>query len=575
MSFLNIIGQATKSLILDNPLASGSILVSIALIVIIAAILAFISRLLKQDFILAYILAGVLMGPLVLGLIQDPALINGLAEIGITFLLFAAGLEMSLSKFKGRISTIALAGIIQIISVIAFSFFLFKAFNFNQTESIWLGISIALSSTVVVTKILSDKNELNTLHARFIMGIMFVQDLVAIIALALLSKEMSIMFILLSVLKILGLALLAFLTSKAMKPVLKKAASSSELLLIITLAFLFLFSSIAYFLKLSIAIGAFMAGIMLANTEYKIEINSKTKTLRDFFAIMFFVSVGMWLTNVSRAIVWPLIGVIAVLVVFEPLVTALVIRLRGYKSKTSLEVGFAFAQISEFSLILMLSALNLGIVSQTAFDLIVLSAVISIAITQYTVKIGDPLSRVVEKTFSFIKVSKYREAYNYSTPGKKSILLIGCHRMGTVYLKNLEQQKENIIVLDYNPEIIKALARQRISAIYGDSGNEEMLKQIPLKDMKIVVSAVPQKEDNLFIIQYFKKISKNIHIIVTAHRIDDAFEFYRAGADYVLLPMIIGAEQCLNIMQKLSKKDFSSMKREHIDYLKDLHGYLY
>ena len=482
---------------------------------------------------------------------------------------------MSLHKFKGRISTILLAGIIQIISVVLVSFFIFKAFSFNPAESLWIGIAIAMSSTVVITKILYDRNELNTLHARFIMGIMFVQDLVAILSLALLSKEFSWIFILVSIGKILILALAAFALSWAIKPIMKKAASSSELLLIISLAFLFLFSTAAYFLKLSIAIGAFIAGIMLANTEYKIEIESKTKTLKDFFAVIFFVSVGMWLTNISTKILWPLLVVLVILILFEPLITAFIIRIRGYKSRTSLQVGYAFAQISEFSLILMLTALTLGIVSQNAFDMIVLAAIISIAITQYTTKIGEPLSKLFTKSLSFIKINDYREIYHYNIQGKKSILLVGCHRMGTIYLKNLEKQKENVLVLDYNPEIVKALSKQKISCIYGDAGNEDILKQIPSSNLKIVLSAIPPKEDNLFIIKHFKKLSKNIRVIVTAQRIDDALEFYKAGADYVLLPMVIGAEQCLNMMKKLSKNEFSELKSEHIKYLQDIHRYLY
>lgn len=576
MTFLDLVGNVISSLYLVNPLSDPSILVSIALVVIIAAILALISRALKQEFILAYILAGIIIGPLVLGLIKDPSLINGLAEIGITFLLFAAGLEMGLQKFRGRIRTIAVVGIIQVLSVIAISFFVLQAFNFSRTEAIWLGIAIALSSTVVITKILSDKNELSTLHARLIIGVMLVQDIIAIIALALLAESFSFSLILISLLKLFLMIVLAFSLNFAMKPIIKKSASCPELLLVISIAFLFLFAVIAYFLNFSIAIGAFMAGIMLANTPYKIEIESKTKTLRDFFAIMFFVSIGMWLTNISKAIIWPIIAVMAILMVFEPLITALIIRLSGYKSKTSLQVGFSFAQISEFSLILMLTALNLEIISQTAFDLMVVVGVISIAITQYTFKIGAPISRFFSRIFSFIKIPVHKEAnFENITMGKKTILLIGCHRMGSIYLKNLEKQKEKILVVDYNPEIIHALSKQQFSCIYGDADSHDLLGKIPGKDLNLVLSTVPKKDENLFIIRHFKKVSSKIFVIATAQRIDDALEFYKAGADYVLLPIVIGAEQCLNMIKNLNKKEFHELKSEHIKYLNDLHRYLY
>jgi len=233
MDFFSLTGNAVSSIFSTNLLSQQSILVSISLVVIIAAILALISKFLKQEFILGYILAGIIIGPLCLGLIKDSGLINGLAEIGITFLLFVAGMEMSLKKFRGRLKTIFLTTIIQVVSVALLSFFIFLAFRFTSIESIWLGIAIALSSTVVVTKILADKNELNTVHARLILGIMLVQDIIAIIALALISKQFSFLFILTSVLRLLALCFMAFLLNKTIKPIIRKAASSSELLLII------------------------------------------------------------------------------------------------------------------------------------------------------------------------------------------------------------------------------------------------------------------------------------------------------------------------------------------------------
>jgi Trk K+ transport system NAD-binding subunit len=132
-----------------------------------------------------------------------------------------------------------------------------------------------------------------------------------------------------------------------------------------------------------------------------------------------------------------------------------------------------------------------------------------------------------------------------------------------------------MIVLDYNPEIIQALSKQKVSCIYGDASNIDLLNQIPSDNLRIVLSTVPKKEDNLFVIRHFKKVSKNVFVIVTAQKIDEALEFYKAGADYVLLPIIIGAEQCLSMIKKLNKKEFSELKSEHIKYLQDLHRYLY
>jgi Kef-type K+ transport system membrane component KefB len=574
MSFLSIIGSAIGSIGNSSLFVNQSIIVSLSVVVIVAAVLALISKILKQELILAYILAGIIMGPLVLGLIRDTTLINGLAEIGITFLLFAAGLEMNIQKIKGKVSSVVITTIIQVISVAIVAFLALIAFKFSSIEALWVGIAISLSSTVVVTKILSDKNELNTMHARLIMGIMLVQDIIAIAALAILSRENSSWLIVLSLLKLIGLIVLAFVLNKVIRPVFKKAASSTELLFIVSLALLFLFVFLSYILGLSIAIGAFIAGILVANTQYKIEIESKTKSLRDFFSIIFFVAIGMWLTNLSKEILLPLIPILLILLIVQTLMTTIPLRLLGYKVKTGIQVGFAFAQVSEFSLILVLSALNWGIISQNAFDIVVLAAVISMAATPYTMRLAGPLSKFFETAFSFIKIPTHKES-SKDILGKKTILLIGCHRMGSIYLKNLEKYGDKVLVVDFNPEIAENLEKKGISCIYGDTSSHEFLNKIPIKYLKIVLSTVPAKEDNLLIIGHFKKISKGIFVVVTARTIEDALEFYDAGADYVILPEVISAEQSLDIIKKTNRSEFKKLKQDHIKYLKELHKVLY
>jgi len=574
MSLLEITGNVVNSIFATNPLSNPPILISIALVLIIAAILAVISKLLKQQFILAYILTGIILGPLVLGLVTDRTLINGFAEVGICLLLFAAGLEMSLKKLKETIGTSMISGVVQVVVVSLISFFVLIALSFSRVEALWLGIAIAFSSTVVVTKILSDRNELNTLHARFIVGIMLTQDVIAILALAVLTKNLTLAFLLVSLLKISFLLVLAFLFFYLLKILNKRIMQSIELLFIVSLAILFLFVSLAHLLDLSIAIGAFIAGLLLANSSYKLEIETRTRALRDFFSVMFFVSVGLLLTHISTELFLLTIPILLILIIVEPFITALVLKIKGYNTKTSMDIGFSFAQLSEFTLILCLGALSLGIITQRAFDLIVLVAVLSIAATPYTMKLTKPLYSSMGRLLDLIKISSKKEM-GFQDSKKKTILIFGCHRMGSIYLKNLEKYQEKIHVIDFNPEIIQAVSKKRISCTYGDANNEEFLDKLSEKDLKIVISTVPRKDDNLLIIKSFKERKPNIFVVATAQKIDEALEFYKAGADYVLLPIIIGAEQCLNMIKNLNKKEFSNLKSEHIKYLQDLHRYLY
>ncbi len=550
----------------------NNVLLIVSLIIIIAAILAFIARMLKQDLILAYIVTGILLGPLVFGLIKDKTLINGFAEIGISFLLFIAGLEMSLKKIKEIAKVSVIAGIIQVASFAIVSFFILVGLGFGKVEAVWLGIAMAFSSTIVVTKILTDKNEIDTLHGKIIIGIMLCQDVLALIALSMLTKY-SIHNIILNLSKLLFLFVLGFLAIIPARIITKKASTSGELLFLISLAFLFFFASLAYLLKLSIAMGAFIAGIILANTPYRLDIEVKNRPLKDFFSIMFFVMIGIWLTNISKSVLIPLIPMLLVLIFVEPLITAFILRIFGYKGNQSLDIGFAFAQLSEFTLILTLHALSLGIITQKAFDLVVLIAVISIALTPQTMKLSKLFYKPF-KIFDKIKVPLLKEP-GHIYAGKKTVLLIGCHRMGSVFVKELEKVKHKLIVMDFNPEIVKALEKKGISSVYGDANNTEIFKLLPLENLRVVISTIPKKETNALILKYFKENHPNVFVAVVSNRIDDALELYENKADFVILPLIIGAEHSIDMIKRLTKKEFKKLRKEQIKHLKELHRILY
>ena len=549
---------------------SHSILVTISLIIIVAAFLALISKLLKQELIIAYVIAGIILGPLALGLIQDRTLINNFAEIGITFVLFSVGLEMNFKKLKGAIKDSLIAGIIQVAAVALLSFCALVAVGFLRTEALWIGIAIAFSSTAVVTKILIDRNELNTLHGKFIIGIMLVQDLIAIIALAILTKSFSLTFLAFALIKIAFIVVTAFIATFIANHIFKKISPSVELLFMISLAFLFLFVLLCYSLKFSIAIGAFTAGMVLANTNYKLEIETRTKALRDFFSVIFFVSIGLLLTSLSTTLI-SFALLLLILIVFEPLVTAFVLRFRGYKTKLCMDIGFSFAQLSEFTLILMLYALHLGIITQKAFDLIVLTAVISIAMTPYTMKLSKPFYQL----FKFLDKLEIKHRESYVTPGKKTIFLFGCHRMGSVFLKKLDQYKEKVFVVDFNPEIINSLINKKISCAYGDITNVEFLTKLPLENARLVVSTIPRKKANLLLLKVVREKNKRAFVAIVAEKIHDALELYEHGADYVIMPFITGAEHSIELIKKLTKEEFKKFKQEQIKYLEELHRILY
>jgi len=561
---------------------SDSIIVSVAAIIIVAAVFSLILKKLKQELIPAYIIAGLIIGPLVLGFVRNSALITSLAEIGAAFLLFVAGLEISLERLKETKKGFT-AGILQIVIVAVVSFLIVLALGFAKIEAVYLALIIAFSSTILVVKLLADERELNTIHGRIAVSILIIQDIVAIIALTILSSNFSLSFVGIMLLKLVILFIIAAVLSRlVLGKLFKFASNSTELLFVVSLAFLFLFVALAYVLKISIIIGAFTAGIALANLPYRFEIESKIKPLRDFFAIIFFVSLGMWLAPFSIGkIIIPFLVLLVLTVIFKPLVVALIVRIFGYNMRTSTLTGLSLAQISEFSLILGMQGMILGILSQNTFTIVVLLAIVSMALSPYIIKNSSFLHTKTTSFFSFLnKLPSVKDDIGYRDKNKKTILLFGCHRMGTIFLKSFGKLKENVLVVDYNPEIVRALIKQNVSCIYGDSTSTEIIDMLPLKEVSVAISTIPDIQDNELLTIKIKEKNPNIFMIATAEHIHDALKLYDMGVDYVILPQVISGEKSLEIIKEAenfskNKSRFAKMKKEHIEHLQNLHKFLY
>jgi Kef-type K+ transport system membrane component KefB len=313
--------------------ASG-LMFEIGLIIIIATVFTYIARLLRQPLIPAYVLTGLILGPIGLGLIKDIKLIESLSEIGIIFLLFIVGLEINFSKLRkvGRVS--AMGGLAQVLLTFYAGFAAGKyLLGFTTLTSVYAGLIVAFSSTMVVIKLLSDKEKLDTLHGRIMIGFLLVQDVLVIFALSLLSSaaEFSytiLLIIFVKVILILGFA--ALLNRYVIYHMFRFAAKSAEVLFLLSLTICFLFVLLAYILGFSIAIGAFIGGVTLANLPYHFNIIGRISPLKDFFSTIFFVSLGMQLVFASLGkLVVPLITLLALILILKPLIILLILSYQG------------------------------------------------------------------------------------------------------------------------------------------------------------------------------------------------------------------------------------------------------
>ncbi|OIO63190.1 hypothetical protein COY26_02085 [Candidatus Woesearchaeota archaeon CG_4_10_14_0_2_um_filter_33_10] len=578
-----------------------NIFFDIGLIIIVATIVGYLARLLKQPLIPAYILTGLVIGP-ILGLVEDSTIILTLSEIGIAFLLFVVGLELSLKKLRDVASIAVFGGFMQFVSLFSFGFLISIALHFAKIEAIYIALIVAFSSTMVVVKLLSDKRELDTLHGRIIIGFLLMQDLIAIIALSVLTtlNTFSIAILIISLLKGVVLLSVAVIASKFILPGLFRfAAKSQELLFLMALTTCFSFCifsnyigqiiicffSIPFFdnmvlgdvLELlkpgfSIAIGAFIAGVSIANLPYNVEIIGKVKPLKDFFATIFFVSLGLeLLLGEMRTILLPLVVFTLFVIIFKPLLTIVICSLFNYKKRVSFLTSISLAQVSEFSLIIVAQGLILGHISEGLFSLTVLLAIITITLTSYFIQFDNSMYiRLSGFLQMFEKIGTKTKKMEYLPEDKKTdVILCGYNRIGYSIVRTIQKIKKSLLIVDFNPDVIKRLIAGKIPCMYGDVGDSEVLERLELNKAEMVISTVPEEQDNLLLIKKTKDVNKKALIFVTANQVEEALKLYDAGADYVILPHLLGGEHVSILLEDFTGNinKILETKLKHIDEL--------
>lgn len=550
------------------------VLAEIGIIIIVATLFAYIARALKQPLIPAYILGGLLIGP-VFGLVQKVDLITTLSEIGIAFLLFIVGLEIEFKRLRHVAQVSTLGGMIKMAILFLVGFIAAKMLGMQSIVAVYLGLIIAFSSTMVVIKLLSDRSELDTLHGRIVLGMLLMEDFIAILALAMLSNSaFSIDAVIFSILKMIFLIItVIFMNIYILPPFFKFAARTKELLFLASISVLFLFSIISMMLDISLIIGAFLAGLALANLPYHFEIIQKVMSLKDFFSIIFFVSIGMSISFAAlNNILLPFIIFLGLVLILKPILTMVIVTVFGYKKRPAFLSSLSLAQISEFALIIALEGLVMGHINQEIYTLTILLALVTMGLTSYFISFDNWIYRRLSKRLDiFEKILPHKHFVTEFIPEKPKydVILCGYNRVGYSILKAVKKMKKKIIVIDFNPEVIRCFMDNKVPCLYGDVGDVDILDRVNLKDAELVISTVPEKQDNIILINKIKQSKSNALIFVTATNVDDALELYEAGSDYVILPHFLGGEHAAFLVQNLTT-DLSQILKKKNSHIKEL-----
>ncbi len=554
------------------------VFIELSIIICITVLIAGIMRLLKQPLIIGYILTGIIVGPRLLNIISSTETISILSHIGIALLLFIVGLSLSPRVIKevGKVSSIT--GVGQVIFTSLIGFFICRLLGFSTIVSVYVAIALTFSSTIIIMKLLSDKGDTETLYGRISIGFLIVQDLIAIIILMVISSIPSgfdfTNLVFGTILKGFGLLVLLFLVGIYILPrITKVIAKSQEFLLLFSIGWCLALASFFHYLNFSMEIGALIAGITLSLSPYRYEISSKMRPLRDFFVVLFFILLGsqMGFADISLYII-PIIIFSAFILIGNPLIVMTLMGLLGYTKRNSFLAGLTVAQISEFSLILVALGVKVGHLTNEILSFVTAIGLITIAGSTYMIiyanKIYPHISKylkIFERKGSKVDEHKYHEHDIYD------IILFGYNRIGFDLLESFKKIKKKFLVVDYNPETIRCLAKEETDCRYGDASDSELLNELNLSKAKMVYSTIPDFETNLLLINKIKESNKKAIIIVVSHQIDEAMELYDKGATYVIMPHFLGGHYASTLIEKygLNLNKFLKEKVVHIEHLKE------
>jgi Kef-type K+ transport system membrane component KefB/Trk K+ transport system NAD-binding subunit len=535
---------------------NGNSFFEIAQILGLAALLGAFGQKLRQPLIIMFLATGILAGPSGFGIVKSYEEIELLSHMGIAILLFIVGLKLDLNLVRTT-GLVALAtGLGQIIFTSVAGFAIARTFGFDFISSAYIAVALTFSSTIIIVKLLSDKKEVDSLHGQIAIGFLIVQDIAAIAALVALttfdlqsaeegSLLMASLFIAVKGVGFLGV--IGLLMRYVLPNLLKRFAYSQEMLILFAITWAVFLGAFGEFLGFSKEVGAFLAGISLASSEYRDSIGSRLTSLRDFLLLFFFIYLGARLDWASvgvhlHASLWFSLFVL----VGNPIIVLIIMGLMGYRCRTGFMAGLTVAQISEFSLIVAALGMSLGHITKETMGLITLVGVVTIFFSTYMILYSHKLYRLLATP---LKIFERKRTHREDASGidrdvlSVDVILVGLGNYGSGLARQLLNRKKNIVGVDFDPAVLEKWRSRNVFVLYGDMEDPDILEQLPLSKAQWVVSTVRNRDLNL---SFLKELHVNGYrgkIALTAINEEEAKCYEKAGAHVVFRPFSDVADQ--------------------------------
>ncbi|MDZ7680102.1 MAG: cation:proton antiporter family protein [Acidimicrobiales bacterium] len=514
-----------------------------------------VALLLRQPLIVAYLAAGVLVGPTALGWVTAEDQINLLAHVGVSILLFLVGLKLDVRLIR-TMGPVALAtGLGQVTFTSVIGFLIALALGFGATEAIYIAVALTFSSTIIIIKLLSDKRELEELHGRIAVGFLIVQDLVVIIVMITLTAvgttgdDRVAMEILEVLAKGVGFLLAIIVLMRWVMPVvLDRIAVSQELMVLFAVGWAIAAAATSDALGLSSEVGAFLAGVTLASTAYRETIGARLITLRDVLLLFFFIQVGSALEfsdigdNIAPAVVFSVFVLIG-----NPMIVMMIMGAMGYRKRTGFQAGLTVAQISEFSLILAALGFSLGHIDSGIVGLITIVGLVTIGLSTYLILYSRQIFDRIGHLLSIFERAHPSHGEGMDEQVQAiDVVLFGVGRFGGSILEQLVASGREVLAVDIDPEVLHRLRGRGIPATFGDLEEPELLASLPLGRARGVISTIPHLAANLLLIETLRRLGYTGTIAVTVHHDRDDEALSAVPGVTVLRPFSTAASQLVD-----------------------------
>lgn len=523
------------------------------LILLTTAVLAVVVfRSLRLPPMLGYLLAGVIIGPHALGLIADDAETRHLAEFGVVFLMFSIGLEFSLPKLIAMKRLVFGFGTLQVLCSILIVMGVAWFIDLNWRVGFVLGGALAMSSTAIVIKLLAERLELNSEHGRQIIGVLLFQDLMVIPLLIIVpalgsgfnfESETNDLIITLAKITVV-LVIILFLGQKLMRPWLHIVAQqrSSELFVLNVLLITLGLAWITQISGLSLALGAFLAGMLISETEYRYQVEEDIKPFRDVLLGLFFVTIGMLLDVqvVIENFLWVFL-ILVTIVIFKTGVIIGLSRLFGANLSVAFRTGMSLAQAGEFGFVLLAQASTLGVIDNTVLQPVLAAMVLSLFIAPFLIEYSEVIIRRSYNSDWMQKAMQITSIAAQTMSQKDHVIICGYGRSGQSVAKVLELESVNFIALDLDPKRINEARTAGESVVYGDAAKREVLIAAGLMRAKVLVVSYHNIASTLKILKHVQELRPELSVVAKVHDESDVDILKKAGVTEVVAEIMEGS----------------------------------